>query len=101
MGSYIGQTSIGDSLVEDIRSEANGEIAAAEAGIRDRTLVQLTRTLLDTVGDKEGLIRDLFRWVPATLYDNAICTNFATVVSVLSVRNFPAANPHRPSLSTT
>ena len=68
--------------MEDIRSEANGEIAAAEAGIRDRTLVQLTRTLLDTVGDKEGLIRDLFHWVPATLYDNAICTGFATVVPV-------------------
>ena len=68
--------------MEDIRSEAISEIAAAELGIRDRTLVQLTRTLLDTVGDKEGLIRDLFRWVPATLYDNAVCTHFATVVPV-------------------
>ena len=68
--------------MEDIRSEANGEIAAAEPGIRDRTLVQLTRTLLDTVGDKEGLIRDLFRWVPATAYDNDECTGFATVVPV-------------------
>ena len=42
----------------------------------------MTRTLLDTVGDKEGLIRDLFRWVPATAYDNDKCTGFATVVPV-------------------
>ena len=78
--AYIGETQEGDMLIDDIRSESNNQIAAAEDGIRDRTLVHLARTMLETVGDKQGLIEDLFHWVPTILYDNGVCTGFATVV---------------------
>ena len=78
--SYIGETQQGDRLITDIRSESNNQIAAAEDGIRDRTLVHLARTMLDTVGDREGLIKDLFRWVPTTLYDNEVCSAFSTAI---------------------
>ena len=78
--SYIGETQDGDRLINDIRSESNNQIAAAEDGIRDRTLVHLARTMLDTVGDKQGFIKDLFLWVPTTIYDNEVCTERATVV---------------------
>ena len=37
--------------------------------------------MLETIGDKDGLIRDFFRTVPTTVYVNNKCTNFATVVT--------------------
>ena len=36
--------------------------------------------MLETIGDKEGLIHDLFKHVPTTVYDNKECTGFAAPV---------------------
>ena len=42
----------------------------------------MARTMLDTFGDKDGLAREMFHWVPTTIFSGKECWGPAEVVSV-------------------